>query len=148
MKPEYGAGDSVLARLLSRAGLRRTIFAALIGTILASLYLRVGLGRSDQVLPVWGAAISVYGLLMVFLSRDLRSRCSWLSLAVLVAIAFARGLLPDRPRLLGACEAGAAVALIAALVSLSRDPRFLENAVLGSGTTATTPRDAAKDPDE
>ena len=127
-------GDMNLARLLVRRPYRWTIYTVFFLTATASLYYRVGLGRTDQALPSYGAFLSIYGVGMAFASRDIRCRIVYSCFGVLVAAAFTRWLFAEHARAVGLVEVAACLMLLAALMSLSRDERFLsKGAVLQSG---------------
>ncbi len=130
-----GAGDVLLFQMVSRRAWRAVLLALLALIAAASLYLRVWLGRPGGVLPWWGAILGLYGLAMIVVSRDRRSRTAWGALSLLAMASFARALPAgpvDNVRLRGAIEAAAALTLAAMLVSLSRDRGMGENAVLES----------------
>ncbi len=134
-----GSGDLFLARLLSKRPYRWTVFTVLFLTATASLYYRVGLGGSLQVLPWYGAVLSLYFLALALGSRDARCRAAHAAFGALVACVFTRGLLAGQARLVGVIEVAACLVTLSALSSLARDAAFLaRGAVLRSETNRTT----------
>src|SRR3970040_555969 len=97
-----GTGDLFLARLLSRRPYRWTVFTVLFLTATASLYYRVGRGGPLQVLPWYGAVLSLYFLALAAGSREARCRAAHAAFGVLVACVFTRGILAGPARLIGA----------------------------------------------
>ena len=122
---ELSHGDLSLARLLSKPPYRRSLYTFFALTATASLYFRVWLGRPEQVLPWYGVALSLYGFGMALVSRDLRCRIVYVAFGVLIAAAFTRTTLEGWTRAVGLIEVLACVALLASMVSLARDGRFL-----------------------
>lgn len=135
-----GSGDLFLSRILSKRAYRWTVFTVLFLTAAASLYYRVGLGGSIQVLPWYGAVLSLYFLALAIGSREGRCRAAHAAFGVLVACVFTRGMLAGQARLVGAIEVAAALVTLAALSSLARDETFLSRgAVLESDANRTSP---------
>lgn len=141
---ELRAGDLYLARLLGRRSFRWTLFAALFLTATASLYLRVGLGRSEQALPWYGGLLAAYGFGMAAASRDPRCRLAYASFGLLVALTFSRALLAGHARAAGAVEVACSLMALAAMMSLSRDVAFRSKAAMllspPNGNDAPEPR--------
>lgn len=139
-KVSLGPGDLFLARLLSKRPYRWTVFTVLFLTATASLYYRVGLGGTIQVLPWYGAILSLYFLALAAGSREARSRVALAAFGVLIVCVFTRGMLSGQARLVGAIEVAAALVTLAALSSLARDETFLaRGAVLESDVNRTSP---------
>lgn len=138
--------DQYLARLLQRPAYRVTIYTVLIVTATAILYLKVIEGRADPRPPSYLGLLSLYGLVMMLLARDIRCRIAYFSFGVLVATVYARSLLSGHPVATGLIQVAACLALLAALRSLARDPGFQPaNPVLQSGTR--NPAQILEDPD-
>lgn len=140
----YGPGDRQIAHMLGRPVLRWILFAVFFGIATASLYVRVGLGWNVQVLPWYCIVLSLHGIVMMYFSSDPRSRMVYGSFATLVAATFSRGVLPGITRTLGIVETAAALVMLALLLSLSRDERFMRDAVLESPMPGKTPHDPAE----
>ncbi len=140
-RARYGPGDIQIARLVARRTLRRTLYAVFLVTAAAGLFLRVGQGRSVQVLPSWLALLGLYGILMAVVSRDPRVRSVWIAFGMLVAASFSRGpgFLPAR--LVGGVEVVAACACVVLLWSIARDDRFLAHAVIDFAAPRKQPPD-------
>ena len=143
--PPLRTGDLFLARLLSRRPYRWSVFTVLFLTATASLYYRVGLGGSVQVLPWYGAVLSLYFLALAAGSRDARCRAAHVAFGMLVALVFSREMLESQARLVGALEVAACLVTLAALSSLARDRTFLSRgAVLESETNQTSEDEASR----
>jgi len=133
--PEAKPGDVYLARLLARPALRAMLYIVFTSTALASLYLRVIAGNAIQILPWYGVLLSLYGFATMFRASDFRCRVVYASFGALVAATFSRGVLSDHTRTVGGVEVVASLLILAGLVSLSRDPKFMALAVLQSPPT-------------
>lgn len=134
------SGDLFLARLLSKRPYRWTVFTVLFLTATASLYYRVGLGGSIQVLPWYGALLSLYFLALAAGSRESRCRVAHAAFGVLIACVFTRGILAGHARLVGAIEVASSLVTLTVLSSLARDATFLSRgAVLESDSNRTSP---------
>lgn len=130
---EPGHGDRFLARLLGNRSYRWTIYGFLFLNATASLYYRVGMGGSVQVLPWYVSVLSLYFLGMAVKSVDGRVRAAHAGFGLLVAAAFTRELVRPYARAVGLIEVAASLLVLAALVSLAGDERFLRaGAVLES----------------
>jgi hypothetical protein len=141
-----GPGDRYLARLLARPGRRWAIVAAFLLAGAAGFWLRVVRGSAAQALPWYGMVLGAYGLVMIIVSRDLRSRLAYGAFGALVAATFSHALLPARARAVGAVEAVASAVIVVTLLLLGRDERFLAGgAVLQSQAPDAAP---PPDPDE
>ena len=131
-----GHGDLFLARLLGNRHYRWTIYVFLFLTATVSLYYRVGMGGSVQVLPWYVSLMALYFLGMALKSRYGRSRIAHISFAILVSTAFTRELLRPHARVVGVVEVTASLLALAALLSLGKDAAFLQSgAVLESDHT-------------
>jgi len=118
-------GDLLLARLLARPAYRWTLYVAFFLTATATLYLRVGEGRTEQVLPWYGVFLSIYGFGMAAASSDGRCRTAYVAFGLLVAAAFSRDLLAAHARWVGVVEVACCLVLLVFLSRLARDPSFM-----------------------
>lgn len=133
---EPGPGDLYLARLVQKRPYRWTLYAVFLITATAALTWRVVLGRTDQILPWYGALLSLYGFGMALASRDARSRTVYAAFGLLVAVAFTRELMGGHARLIGLIEVATCLAILGCLGSLAGDAGFPGgSAVLESGTS-------------
>lgn len=113
--------DLYLARLAAKPVYRWTIYTVFSLTAIASLYERVGLARTYQVLPWYGSILGLYGAGMALVARDNRCRIVYGCFGLLVVTAFSRSLLAGWTRVVGSVEVAACLALLGAFVSLSGD---------------------------
>lgn len=140
------AGDLFLARLLAKRSFRWTVTWVLFLNAAGTLYYRVGLGRSLQVLPWYGAPLSLYFLALAIGSRDSRCRVAHGAFGVLVAAVFTRDLFAGWTRAMGLIEVAASLLTLAALSSLARDGRLLDQgAVLESDPSRPSGDETAHD---
>ena len=122
----HGAGDVLLFQLVSRRGWLVMLLGLLALVAASSLYLRVWLLRPGGGARWWVAVLGLYGVAMLVLSREFRSRVAWLALALLATASFAEALpagVMNPVRLRGVIETFTSLALAGILFSLSRDER-------------------------
>ena len=128
-------GDLFLARLLARPALRWMLFAVFLATAMASVYLRVVMASTIQVLPWYGVFLSLYGFTMAFVARDFRSRMVYIAFGLLIAASFSRVFLAVHTRTVGVVEVVSSLLILLGLVALGRDERFVNMAAMLKSTT-------------
>jgi len=136
-----GAGDVLLFQLASRRRWLVVLLGLLALVAASSLYLRLWLSRPGGGAPWWAAILGLYGVAMLVLSREFRSRAAWLALALLATASFAETLpavIMNPLRLRGAIETFTSLALAGILFSLSRDERGRGITVLESPPSTQT----------
>jgi hypothetical protein len=136
-----GHGDRFLARVLRSRSYRWTIYGFLFLNATASLYYRVGMGGSVQVLPWYASVLSLFFLGMAVKSVNGRARVAHTSFSILVVAAFTRDLLRPYARVVGLVEVAACLLVLAALMSLARDARFLRAGAVLESDKQTTQED-------
>lgn len=122
----HGAGDVLLFQLVSRRRWLMLLLGLLALVAVSSLYLRVWLSRPGTGAPWWAAIVGLYGVAMLVMSRDLRSRGAWLALVLLATASFAETIptaVVNTVRLRGVIEMLAALALGGILIALARGER-------------------------
>lgn len=127
-------GDLYLARLLARPAIRWTLFAVFLSTSVASVYLRVVMASTIQVLPWYGVFLSLYGFTMAFVARDFRCRTVYIAFGILIAASFSRAFFAVHTRTVGVVEVASSLLILLGLVALGRDERFVGMAAMLEST--------------
>src|SRR5678815_3143490 len=118
---QTSAADLYLYRLAASPPYRRTIYTVFTLTAILALCFRVGLGRTEQVLPWYASLLSLYGFGMAVFARDLRCRLVYACFGLLVAAAFTRGIASGWTRVVGLLEVAACLVSLAMFARLSRE---------------------------